>query len=176
MSVIHRKPGRIVVLGAIVGSTVALLATSAVGGLTTTANLKEEHKGSTNPGFETGSCPVNPNGTGDWGWHFILPGNDTDFVSVSAQFQNAGTVTDFVSDPTPKHAYVFTPGPDTLLDASAQVSGPQTEFILSHVCTGTTDGGGGDGGGDGAPVEVGGVTAERPPAATAVTGQPRFTG
>jgi hypothetical protein len=161
--------------------------TAAVGGPTTTANLKEEHKGSTNPGFEEGTCPANPFGTGDWGWHFVLPGNDTDFVSISAQFQNAGTITDFVSDPTPKHAYVFTPGPDTLLDASAQVSGPQTEFNLSHVCPGTTPPPNGPPpngpppngpppgppGGNGVP---GAAQPAQPGAARPVTAQAQFTG
>jgi len=165
-----------------VGLTLALVAAPA---FAATATLKDEHKGSTNPGFESGDCPANPNGTGDWGWHFVLQGNDTTFNSVSAQFQNAGTITDFVSSPTAKHAYVFTPGPDTLIDASADVTGPDTEFNLSHVCTGTTNGGGGNGGGgnggvgEGGGVQVGGVTAERPggaaPAA-AVSAEARFTG
>jgi hypothetical protein len=163
----------LVVLG--VGMTLALVAAPA---FAATATLKEEHKGATNPGFEAGECPTNPNGTGDWGWHFVLQGNETTFNSVSAQFENAGTITDFVSTPTGKHAYVFTPGPDTLIDASADVTGPDPEFNLSHVCTGTTNGGGGNGGG----IEVGGITAERPggaaaaTAATAVTAEARFTG
>lgn len=163
-----------------VGLTLALVAAPA---LAATATLKDEHKGATNPGFEAGTCPANPQGTGDWGWHFVLQGSDTDFNSISAQFQNAGTITDFVSTPTAKHAYVFTPGPDTLIDATAEVTGPDTEFNLSHVCPGTTNGGGGNGGGPGGGgpggAEAGGAAAEGAGAsgpAAAVRGQPRLTG
>jgi Domain of unknown function (DUF5979) len=102
------------------------------------ANLKPAHVGATNPGFQTGSCPDNPFNDNTWGWHFVLPGNSTTFVSLSASFQNAGIITQFLSFPTGKHAYVWTPGPDTLLGATAVVDGPETEFNLSHVCTGTT--------------------------------------
>jgi hypothetical protein len=162
-----------------VGLTLALVAAPA---FAATATLKEEHKGSTNPGFETGDCPTNPDANGNWGWHFVLQGSDTDFNSLTATFETAGNVSAQVIDG--KHAYVFTPGPDKLLDATADVTGPDTDFNLSHVCTGTTTGGGGNGGGngaggDGGSVEVGGVTAERPggaAAASAVTSQPRFTG
>jgi hypothetical protein len=161
------------------------------------ATLKPEHVGSTNPGFQSGPCPDNLNGPEDWGWHFVLQGNDTTFNSVSAVFQNEGTVTDFVSDPPgkPKHAYVYTSGPDTLLGATADVTGPDTEFVLSHVCTGTTagppgggpPGGGPPGGGPpvggpsgGGPSVSSGATSGRSggsasPAA-AVAGQPRLTG
>ncbi len=95
------------------------------------ASLKAVHVGSTNPGFTTGDCPSE-----GWGWHFVLPGNTSNFVFVKATFQNEGVVTAFVSSPTAKHAYVFTSGPDTLLGAVAQVTGTDDEFVLSHVCTG----------------------------------------
>jgi Domain of unknown function (DUF5979) len=103
------------------------------------ANLKAAHVGAMNPGFQTGTCPDNPFNDDTFGWHFILPGNSTTFVTLSATFQNAGTITQFVSVPTGKHAYVWTPGPDTLLGATATVEGPQTVFNLSHVCPGTTN-------------------------------------
>ena len=95
------------------------------------ATLKVEHIGSTNPGFGTGSCPA-----AGWGWHFLLQGNSTTFIAIKATFQSAGDITTFISSPTAKHAYVFTPGPDTLLGAVAEVSGPDLDFNLSHVCTG----------------------------------------
>ena len=95
------------------------------------ASLKAVHVGSTNPGFSEGDCPSE-----GWGWHFVLPGNSSDFVFVKATFQNEGVVTSFVSAPTGKHAYVYTSGPDTLLAAEAQVTGTEDEFVLSHVCAG----------------------------------------
>jgi hypothetical protein len=105
------------------------------------AFLKEAHKGSSNPGFKKGDCPAPPEGAaGDWGWHLILPGNSTTFVTIDVDFQNDGFTQHipFVADPDPKHAYVYTSGPDTLLDARAVVNGTETEIVLSHVCTGTT--------------------------------------
>ena len=105
------------------------------------AFLHEAHKGSSNPGFTTGDCPAPPEGAaGDWGWHFVLPGNDTTFVTIDVDFQNDGFTQHipFVADPSAKHAYVYTAGPDTLLDARAVVNGTENEFVLSHVCTGTT--------------------------------------
>lgn len=66
----------------------------------------------------------------------MLPGTSTSFVAVKATFQNAGVVTTFTSSPTPKHAYVSTSGPNTLVSAVAQVNGTQLVFNLSHVCTG----------------------------------------
>jgi len=105
------------------------------------AFLHEAHKGATNPGFKSGDCPTPPEGAaGDWGWHFVLNGGTTDFVTVDVDFASWGfhQHVPFVADPSSKHAYVFTPGPDTLLDARAVVNGTETEFVLSHVCTGTT--------------------------------------
>ena len=40
-----------------------------------------------------------------------------------------------IQTPSDKHAYVFTPTADKLLGAWAGVNGPETEFILSHVCS-----------------------------------------
>jgi hypothetical protein len=104
--------------------------------VTTIATLNPAHVGATNPGFESGDCDVLPDGS--WGWHFVLPGNETTFVTLTVTFENAGVITEFVSFPTGKHAYVATPGPDTLLSATATVDGPETQFNLSHVCTGGT--------------------------------------
>ena len=105
------------------------------------AFLHEAHKGSTNPGFKSGDCPAPPEGAaGDWGWHFVLPGSTSDFVTVDVDFASYGfhQHVPFVADPDGKHAYVYTPGPDTLNDARAVVTGTETEFVLSHVCEGTT--------------------------------------
>ncbi len=119
----------------LVVTVAGLLPPSAGATETQNATLHAPHVGATNPGFEEGECPTPP-GDATWGWHFVLPGNDTTFVSISATFASAGVVTDFISVPTGKHAYVFTPGPDTLLSATAVVEGPETTFVLSHVCGG----------------------------------------
>jgi len=109
----------------------------AAGATGTLATLHDAHVGATNPGFTTGECPSSADGT--WGWHFVLPGDDTDFLSISATFLHEGTVTSFISQPTGKHAYFYTHQADTLLGATAMVDGPQTWFNLSHVCTGTNE-------------------------------------
>jgi hypothetical protein len=101
------------------------------------ALLHAPHVGATNPGFTPGSCPSG--GANTWGWHFVLPDNTSGFTSIEVTFAKAGTVTTFVSHPSGKHAYVFTATADTLLGASATVSGPATRFNLSHVCPGTLD-------------------------------------
>ena len=98
------------------------------------ATLHDAHVGATNPGFSTGTCPSSASGS--WGWHFVLPEDDTTFVSIRVTFLHEGVVTSFISHPTGKHAYVYTHQADTLLGASAMVDGSQTRFNLSHVCTG----------------------------------------
>lgn len=97
------------------------------------AYLKDAHIGATNPGFQAGDCPASPDGYG-FGWHFVLKGTSSSFVSIHCLFKSAGVVTSMIQTPTNKHAYVFTPTADTLLDAWAVVQGPDTEFNLSHVC------------------------------------------
>lgn len=98
------------------------------------AYLKSAHRNSVNPGFSKGDCPVSPNND-PYGWHFILKGNTASFTSINCTFQLAGTVTEMIQQPSNKHAYVFTPTSDTLLDAWAMVDGSETEFVLSHVCS-----------------------------------------
>jgi hypothetical protein len=97
------------------------------------AHIKESHVGSSNPGFENGECPDSLNGF-LYGWHFVLPGNTTEFVSIDINYKNAGQVTSFISFPTGKHAYVYTENPDTIISGFAIVEGSQIEFNLSHVC------------------------------------------
>lgn len=100
-----------------------------------TATVKAVHIGSTNPGFRQGECPSD-----GWGWHFVLPGNSTDFVQLNATFTRDGErVTLLASEyePTEKHAYVYTDGPGWELAASeALVRGTERTYNLSHVCTG----------------------------------------
>lgn len=98
-----------------------------------TASLKTVHIGSLNPGFQTGDCPASSDGY-QYGWHFVFSGSTTSFVSIKCTFQKAGTITKMIQIPTDKHAYVFTPTSDKILAASAVVTGPDTEFVLSHVC------------------------------------------
>jgi hypothetical protein len=113
------------------------------GGWEPNAMLHAPHVGATNPGFGQGSCPTPDAGTdGDWGWHFVLPGNKTKFVEVEVTLKaptgESVVVTDFQSHPSAKHAYVYTPSAGyTLEKAEALVSGPQTRFVLSHVCDGS---------------------------------------
>ncbi|CAF4973503.1 unnamed protein product [Rotaria sp. Silwood1] len=112
--------------------TICVQATTTLAPGTQKAFLKDAHMGSMNPGFQTGQCPSSPDGP--YGWHLLLQGTSTSFVSISCLFKSAGVVTSMIQTPSNKHAYVFTPTADTLLDAWAVVQGPDTEFVLSHVC------------------------------------------
>ncbi|HEV8296490.1 MAG TPA: hypothetical protein VGQ20_04310, partial [Acidimicrobiales bacterium] len=105
---------------------VAALASAALPASATdeaTATLKPAHVGATNPGFTEGDCP-----SAGWGWHFVLSGNFTDFVSVTATFLVDGQ-TEVVNAPDAatnsivydKHAYLFTSGPGVLQSATATV-------------------------------------------------------
>lgn len=75
-----------------------------------------------------------------WGWHFVLPGGEATFVSLTATFETAGDITipgpngAFVQDG--KGAVVYTPTDDTLKNATASIEGttPQGYFVLSHTC------------------------------------------
>ncbi len=109
-----------------------------------TVPLHQDHVGATNPGFTQGTCPTPPPGKeGWWGWHFVMP-NNNNFTSLSVTFQNAGTFSAdpfpgvFVAHPDNSHAYIWTPGPDTLLGGSATSDGSNEFFNLSHVCAGNT--------------------------------------
>lgn len=90
------------------------------------------HNTSTN---DTGDCPGSP---AQFGWHFVVPGEGGEFVSLTVQFQEAGTITTTTfGPPTAKHAYVYTPTADTLLSGTATITGGDAEFfVLSHTCTG----------------------------------------
>ncbi|MFE1318434.1 LPXTG cell wall anchor domain-containing protein [Kitasatospora phosalacinea] len=71
------------------------------------------------------------------GWHFVLPGNDADFVKLTVTFQPGGeqVVTSFPGNPAGKHAYVASAKGATLVSAVAEVrGGSQAKFNLSHTC------------------------------------------
>lgn len=120
---------RLLIIGALL---VAVLSYSSPGGATSTVtiNLHGPHVGATNADFQEGECP-----SGGYGWHFVTRGQ-TQFVSVTAVFANTGTVQATVGQPTNKHAYAYTAGIDTLLSATAVVTGGEEgdTFLLSHVC------------------------------------------
>ncbi|GLW56956.1 LPXTG cell wall anchor domain-containing protein [Kitasatospora phosalacinea] len=71
------------------------------------------------------------------GWHFVLPGNDADFVTLTVTFQPGGqqVVTSFPGKPVGKHAYVASEKGATLVSAVAEVrGGSEAKFNLSHTC------------------------------------------
>lgn len=113
---------------------------------TETIYINPDHIGATNPGFQVGDCPTPPEGQeGWWGWHFIMPGNNN-FTSLTVTFELAGTFsadpfpgTVFVAHPDNSHAYIWTPTPDTLVNAYGTSDGGATFFNLSHVCPGVYD-------------------------------------
>ncbi|MGP3979819.1 LPXTG cell wall anchor domain-containing protein [Streptomyces sp. KR80] len=79
-------------------------------------------------------CPGIPEGQD--GWHFVLPGNSSDFVKLTVTFEPGGeqVVTDF-GPPSDKHAYVASLPGAKLTSAVAEVEGGDLElFNLSHTC------------------------------------------
>ncbi len=75
-------------------------------------------------------------GTNQDGWHFVLPGNSTDFVKLTVAFDNgAPQVVTVFGPPTTKHAYVASAPGAKLTSASAEVKGGEVKwFNLSHTC------------------------------------------
>ncbi|MFC5666514.1 hypothetical protein ACFP3U_26545 [Kitasatospora misakiensis] len=75
-------------------------------------------------------------GPGQDGWHFVLPGNSTDFVKLTVAFDNgAPQVVTAFGPPTTKHAYVASAPGAKLTSASAEVQGGEVKwFNLSHTC------------------------------------------
>ncbi|MQA97764.1 MAG: hypothetical protein GEV11_25235 [Streptosporangiales bacterium] len=74
------------------------------------------------------------------GWHFVLPGNDTDFVTLKVTFEPGGqqTINNF-GPPNDKHAYVASEPGAQLTAAEAVVrtadGAERVEwFNLSHTC------------------------------------------
>jgi opacity protein-like surface antigen len=74
---------------------------------------------------------------GQVAWHFVLNQSDTNDQTLTATFENAGTIT--VSnykwlDTYVLHYVIYTGSPDTLLSAST--SGESGNLQLSHICNG----------------------------------------
>ncbi|MCF6524790.1 LPXTG cell wall anchor domain-containing protein [Streptomyces sp. JJ36] len=85
-----------------------------------------------------GTCGRVP--AGKDGWHFVLPGNSTEFVKLTVTFEPGGrqVLTDF-GPPSDKHAYVGSEPGAELVDVQAEVEGGSLElFNLSHTCPANT--------------------------------------
>lgn len=83
-------------------------------------------------------CPGIPEGKD--GWHFVLPGNSSDFVTLTVTFEPGGrqVITAF-GPPSDKHAYVASEAGAELVDVQAEVEGGSLElFNLSHTCPADT--------------------------------------
>ncbi|HVF20877.1 MAG TPA: hypothetical protein VNA14_11640 [Mycobacteriales bacterium] len=94
----------------------------------------------TNSGFQDSGGETCPGSPAMWGWHFILTGGEAEFVQLTTTFETAGViVTNTFGPPDAKHAYVYTATDDTLLAASAMVTGgdpDKVRLVLSHTCAG----------------------------------------
>jgi LPXTG-motif cell wall-anchored protein len=127
--------------------------------------LHGPHRGSA-PGDANNSpdCPENAVVDGMTSLHFVLrqnthtistltvtftiSGSDVEYANMTpkttSQWGSFDPTTNFITHPTGKHAYVYTPTNAVLVDAAAQDSPDSTGPImnLSHVCLGTgeTDG------------------------------------
>lgn len=131
---------------ALFGALSAALAVRQSANAVDSVPLHDDHVGTQNSTFKTGSCPTPPAGQeGWWGWHFLMPGNNN-FTSLSVTFASAGTFsadpfpgTVFVASPDNSHAYIWTPTDDTLTAGTATSDGENSFFNLSHVCPGSAD-------------------------------------
>lgn len=101
---------------------------------TKSSKLTSSSCNATNPGYITASCPVSPKNYA-FGWHFVLPDVSQSFITISCTFSKAGVITDMIQQPCNMHAYVYTPTGDTLISASANITGTSDTFVLSDVCT-----------------------------------------
>jgi LPXTG-motif cell wall-anchored protein len=93
--------------------------------------------GATNPGFTAGTCPNSSTGE-TYGWAFVAPGAGMVIESLRVEFASAGTVTFFIPGSSGAQAYMFTPGPDEIVNATATVSGADTDQVtveLVFVCS-----------------------------------------
>jgi hypothetical protein len=139
------------------GVTAALLvgAGQAQAASTTVIGVEDAQVPTTAAGFGNHEgCGGVPARAGMDVWHFILPGNRYDFVTVIGRFADRrGTTTaDFLaSAPGPygdvpeqsrsagKHAYLYAPAGSWLIGATATITGNgrrPSEFVLSHTCPG----------------------------------------
>ena len=122
--------------------------------------LKASHRGVAAAAKDNESpCPDLSGVSGETAWHFVLDGNDHDFLTLDVAFTIEGSnvtlsgltpkaATDptfdpalnFAPAPTGKHAYVFTANTGTVRDAAAHVLPDavlETDFQLSHTCVGS---------------------------------------
>jgi hypothetical protein len=100
-------------------------------GVTETATLKVQQQGTTGKDYSN-QCDHGP------GWIFVLPASQgVAFVSLTATFKNAGTKQATI-DPNPKFAEVNVSPSDTLLNATAVITGGAADgsswFNVTHVC------------------------------------------
>jgi LPXTG-motif cell wall-anchored protein len=134
-------------------AAMAVLIAGGTASATVTLPLHSSHKGVVASQFASGDCAkdgeVPPAGSDRW--VFVLPRNDAHFVSLTLTFKTPDGTTVTVkipdaSDPYPdaittngtSKAWVILPSGWTLLDGSAEVSGPTsaTFFNLTHTCLG----------------------------------------
>lgn len=134
-------------------ATLLFLAAPASAAVTTVIQVKDSQVPTTAARFsEHSGCDDIAARRGMDAWHFVLPANRYDFVTVTARFaeRRDARVPDFVAaapgrngflaqrgNATGKHAYLFAPAGRWLIGATATVTGKgkkPTHFVLSHTC------------------------------------------
>lgn len=135
-------PRTVLTIVATSGTALVLLGTSALAA--TTISIKSSQVPVQASAFEEHDdcdfADAPSSSTSMWGWHFVLPGGEATFVTLTATFETAGEVTlpgpdgMFVQDG--KGAVIYTATDDTLTGAVATIDGttPQGDFVLSHTC------------------------------------------
>lgn len=99
--------------------------------------LKADHVGAVGSTFQQGADCDNLNlPAGSVQWHFVLTGAEAESGSLTAVFEDAGSITVQNGEPFEAnvlHFYITTPTDDTLLSAeTTNVNGDQ--LVLSHTC------------------------------------------
>jgi LPXTG-motif cell wall-anchored protein len=120
-----------VLSAAVVGPVLVATMQDASANSTSTATLHAQQQNTTGSDYQH-NCDHGP------GWIFVLPASQgTAFVSLSATFKNAGTVQGTVLS-NPKFASVQVSLSDTILSATAQITGGHqgSTFNITHVCAG----------------------------------------
>ncbi|MFW6695565.1 LPXTG cell wall anchor domain-containing protein [Streptomyces sp. MAR4 CNX-425] len=128
-------------VGAVAATAAASLLLSAPAALATdtyTVELRQELPRTTDSTAggvpQEKECPGVPRDQD--GWHFVLPGNSSEFVKLTVTFEPGGeqVITDF-GPPSDKHANVASAPGAQLTSAVAEVEGGELElFNLSHTC------------------------------------------
>jgi hypothetical protein len=113
------------VLLALIVSMTLTLTLSAI--LVLATDLHAPHQGTPH---DSADFPCDPDhlgliGPGEVVWHFVLTQPEAGSGTITAQFENAGTVVHASADSPANvlHFFVITNVPDTLLDASTDVDG-----------------------------------------------------